>query len=186
MKLSSSLAAAAVCVVLAIAIKFAQLPNNFAAFGAAFIFCGAYLRGAWAWGVPLAGLAASDFLGQALGIPGVYAYAWEGMLLNYLGFAAMAGVGTMLRRRDDLPAVVGVAILGSVVYALISNFGSWLDPQMHYERTFAGLMHCYYMAIPFMRGTLSSDLFFTILFVMGYQAFLATRPATESASTKRT
>lgn len=173
----STLVVAAVVTVLAVVakLKFLPLADNFALFGALSLFCGAYLRGWAAWCLPIGGLIVSDFLGNALRIPGVYLYDYRAMLLNYVGFAAMIGIGSFLRQNAAIERTVIAVLSGSIAYFLISNFGSWLDPQLKYERSLSGLVQCYTMALPFYRTTFQSDVFFSaVLFgthwwAMNYQ-----------------
>jgi hypothetical protein len=87
------------------------------------------------------------------------------MAFNYAGFAAMVGVGHLLRRKDSAEWVVGSAMVGSLLFFLLSNFGCWLDPLLKYDRSFSGLLNCYGMAFYFFRYTLASDILFTLLFV---------------------
>jgi hypothetical protein len=159
----SSLVLAIVVTVLAVVakLKFVPLADNFALFGALSLFCGAYLRGWAAWCLPIGGMIVSDFLGTALRIPGVYLYDYRAMLFNYVGFAAMIGIGSMLRRNAAIERTVIAVLSGSIAYFLISNFGSWLDPQLKYDRSLSGLVQCYTMALPFYRTTFQADVFFS-------------------------
>ena len=56
--------------------------------------------------------------------------------------------------------------IGSVIFFIISNFGVWAISSM-YEKSFDGLVHCYFLAIPFFKNTFLSTLVFS------YTAFLA-------------
>ena len=47
----------------------------------------------------------------------------------------------------------------SKLFFLITNFGCWIGSTT-YPQNFAGLMECYVMGIPFLKGTLLSDLFY--------------------------
>ncbi len=133
------LVAASIFTLLAIVakLKFIPLEANFAMFGALSLFCGAYLRGWAAWVLPIAGMAVSDILGQWLRISGVHLYDFRSMLFNYAGFAAMIGIGHFMRRRDSIDVAVPTVLAGSLAFFLISNFGSWLDPQIKCEQSFA-------------------------------------------------
>ncbi len=171
----SSHLSALVFLALAVACKLKMLPmeTNFALFGALSIFCGAYLRGFTAWLIPIFGIAVSDLLGEWLQIPGVYRYDVRSMFFNYAGFAAMVGIGHVLRRKDTADWVLGSALAGSLAFFLLSNFGCWLDPLLQYDRSLNGLLNCYGMAIYFFRYTLASDVLFTLLFVGAYRVVLA-------------
>ncbi len=108
----------------------------------------------------------SDLLGEWLNVSGVYRYDLRAMLFSYAGLAAMIGIGLFLRHRQSISAVIGISALGSVAFFLLSNFGSWLDPLMKYDRSLAGLVECYAMALPFFRHTFASDILFAVVFVM--------------------
>lgn len=156
-----------------LALRFAPLPENFATFGALAFFCGLFLTGPARWFVPALVLFAADCLGHFLNVPGMGFYHPTSMVLNYIAFAAVASIGAGCStwwNRTSTPVVASIAslpfgvIAGSFVFFLISNFGAWLDPQMGYESSLAGLGRCYWMGLPFWRSTLASDLCFGLGF----------------------
>ena len=53
------------------------------------------------------------------------------------------------------------AILGSIIFFIITNFGVWLGGS--YEYNFEGLVLCYTLAIPFFTSSIFSTLIFSIL-----------------------
>ena len=57
--------------------------------------------------------------------------------------------------------LAGVTFLASLLFFLTTNFGSWLGQSLPYDRGPAGLLESYWMALPFWRGTLVSDLVFS-------------------------
>jgi hypothetical protein len=162
MKYSPTIAAFVFAVLAVIAKwKFIPLEYNFALFGALSLFCGAYLRGWGAWLLPVGALLASDIFGHFLRVPGVHLYGATSMLFNYLGFAAMIGIGHYMRRRPTIDIAIPTVLAGSLAYFVISNFGSFLDPQLKYEQSLAGLWQCYALAIPYYRTTFQSDVVFS-------------------------
>ena len=58
------------------------------------------------------------------------------------------------------------AFIGSVIFFIISNFGVWIVSST-YEKSFDGLVQCYFLAIPFFKNTFLSTLVFS------YTALLA-------------
>jgi hypothetical protein len=95
----------------------------------------------------------------------VYAYAltWD-QLVTFAWYAAIIWLGTNLREKSGQVRVVGAALASSVSFFLISNFAVWAAwPQM-YPRSIHGLMMSYAAGLPFFRGTVESDLFFSIAF----------------------
>lgn len=174
--------------IFAVSTRIIPLGWNFAAMGAFAVFCGGYLRGFKGVLLPVAVFAGSDWLGEWLGLSSFYRYHPASMAMNYLALASMGGVGHFLSRDkgNSLPKTVLVALGGSISFFLISNFGSWLDPAMgDYEKSFGGLVTCYINAIPFFRNTLSSDLVFSVVFVLSFdwarRFLLANRPVATHA-----
>ena len=55
----------------------------------------------------------------------------------------------------------GRHLLARLLFFLVTNFVSWLGQALPYDRGPAGLLESYWMALPFWRGTLASDLVFT-------------------------
>ena len=52
--------------------------------------------------------------------------------------------------------------LGALIFYFISNFGVWTTGIL-YEKNFAGLINCYFLALPFLKNTLISTLFYSYL-----------------------
>jgi hypothetical protein len=63
--------------------------------------------------------------------------------------------------------IAGAAVAGSVLFYVLTNFGTWLTTGM-YPRTLEGLAACYVAAIPFFQNTLAGDLFFSALLFGGF------------------
>ena len=93
----------------------------------------------------------------------------------YVALALYAVLGWLiLRKKVTLPRILGTALAASITFFLLTNFVSWLVMAMPYERSFLGLMQSYWMAVPFYRGTLFSDLQFTaLLFGLDYLLVVA-------------
>ena len=53
-------------------------------------------------------------------------------------------------------------VSSSLVFFIISNFGVWISGGI-YEKNIAGLVNCYIMAIPFLKNTMISTVFFSYL-----------------------
>ena len=66
---------------------------------------------------------------------------------------------------------MGAALASSISFFLISNFAVWAAWPAMYPRGVNGLMMSYVAGLPFFRGTLESDLFFTVAF-FGTPVFL--------------
>lgn len=138
-------------------------PANFAPVAALAIFGGSVLPRKYALVVPLGIMAVSDlFLGYHKLVPVV----WGCFLL----IAALSG---KMLKRFNMVRGFGMALLSSVIFYVVTNFAVWVSGGM-YAHTWAGLMECYYMAIPFFRNTLASDLTYTFGIFGVYGALMYT------------
>jgi hypothetical protein len=66
--------------------------------------------------------------------------------------------------------VLGAALASSVSFFLLSNFTTWAATNM-YPKTFQGVLMSYAAGVPFFRGTIESDLFFSVA-MFGTPVFL--------------
>lgn len=112
--------------------------------------------------VPLTIMAISDIL---IGNSMILLFTWS-------AFALIGIAGLALRRFSGSPAKlmvasVGAAIGGSVFFFLFTNFGVWFQGDgVTYAKTWAGLMECYAMGLPFYRTMILGNL----VFVPAYMA----------------
>ena len=124
-------------------------------------FSGSRLRSWFAVFVPLTVMVVSDALlnvlyGKKAFDP--FVYACYGLNVFW---------GWLFIRRITPVRVGGVALLASVQFFLITNFGVWLGSEGlvgQYEKSLAGLMLCYTEGIPFFFRTLTGELGYSALF----------------------
>ena len=163
-------------VLLAIAVRFLPflgplnvLPHawHFTPVAASLLFFGARGSRRQMW-IPLVLFAATDVILTKF----VYSYAlsWD-ILVTFAWYAAILWLGTNLREKSGPARVIGAALASSVSFFLISNFAVWAAWSQMYPRTFNGLMMSYAAGIPFFRGTVESDLFFSVA-MFGTPVFL--------------
>ena len=141
-------------------------PANFAPVAAVAIFGGAVLpRRAAVW-VPLAAMMLSD---AVIGFYDIMPVTWVCYMLIALASSLWLG------SRRSLPRGISLTLGASVFFFVVTNFAVWIASGM-YAHTWSGLAQCYYMALPFFRGTITSDLFYTAsLFGLFALAHLAAR-----------
>jgi hypothetical protein len=85
-----------------------------------------------------------------------------------------------LKSHKKFLPVLGTALLSSILFFVITNFGVWLTGGgWFYPRTWQGLVECYVMAIPFFRNTLAGDLVFTGVLFGLFELFLRSIRASE-------
>ncbi len=82
------------------------------------------------------------------------------MLFVYVGFGLTVFLGTALKHNRTLMAVPMSAVASSLLFYLITNFGSWLTDPM-YTKTLSGLLQSYLAGLPFLRNGLLGDLFYS-------------------------
>jgi hypothetical protein len=154
-------------VLLAIAIRFLPfagsmniLPHawHFTPVAASLLFFGARGSRRQMW-VPLLLLAATDVILTKFIY--TYTFSWD-HLVTWAWYAAILWLGTNLREKAGPVRVIGAALTSSVSFFLISNFAVWAAWPAMYPRSFSGLMMSYAAGLPFFRGTVESDMFFSI------------------------
>ncbi len=154
-------------VVGAAALRLVPHPPNFTPIGAMALFSGAYLgRRGLAFVAPLAALLLSDlFLGF-----------YHGMAFVYATTALIVVIGWLALQRISSLRVVGAALISSVLFFLLSNFGMWLFSGF-YPLTLSGFVTCYVAAIPFFQNTVVGDLFYSGLLFGGFALLERAIPA---------
>ncbi len=156
-------------VLLAIAVRFLPfagplniLPHawHFTPLAASLLFFGARGARRQMW-IPLVLLAATDVVLTKY----IYAvaFSWD-QLLTWAWYAAILWLGTNLREKATFWRVVGAALTSSISFFLVSNFAVWAAWPGMYPRGFSGLMMSYATGLPFFRGTVESDLLFSLVF----------------------
>ena len=162
-------------VLLAIAVRFLPfagplniLPHawHFTPLGASLLFFGARGSRRQMW-VPVVLLAATDVILSRF----IYAYpiAWD-QFVTWAWYAAILWLGTTLHEKASIVRVIGAALGTSVSFFLLSNFTTWAATDM-YPKTLQGVMMSYAAGVPFFRGTVESDLFFSLA-MFGTPVFL--------------
>ena len=137
-------------------------PWNFAPVGGTSVFAGARLRGWQAYLLPIVLMAVTDPLvgGYSVVTPFVYG-----------SFLINVWIGRRLRNSESPMRIGAAAVISSVQFFLISNFGTWLG---YYPHTWAGLTRCFTLAIPYYAPTLLSDVL-TCGVLFGLHAWLSRR-----------
>jgi hypothetical protein len=145
-------------ILIAAALRLVPHPPNFSPIGAMALFGGAYLgRRTLAFLAPLGAMLLSDaVIGFHSGMPFVYG-----------SVALIVLVGWALAKRPTVLRVAGAALIGSVLFFIVTNLGTWIVSGM-YPHTLAGLTACFVAAIPFFQNTAAGDLFFSALLFGGF------------------
>jgi len=160
-----------------------QWLHNFAPV-AAIALCGAvYLPRRTAIALPLVMLLVSDI------VLNVFHYHQPLLTVEiiprYLALLLIGGLGLALRGRANLLRLLGASAVGSVIFYVVTNTGSWIY-EPGYAKNAAGWLQAMTSGLPgfpptwtFYRHTLISDLCFTALF---YACLHATARSAEPAA----
>jgi len=136
---------------------------NFVPMGAVAVYAGARLPRRWAWVVPVAAMALSDLI-LDYGTQRPELTRWA----IYSTFAATTLIGAIANRPRIGHWLLPLLSLGaSVFFFVTSNLATWAEGLL-YPLTFAGLVQCFVLAIPFFGNTVAADLLGTAtLFGLG-------------------
>ena len=146
----------------AILLRLLPHPWNLTPLGAMFLFGGAaFSRRRDSLLIPMVALLLSDIAVMYLLYGGRYGWNWSPF--TWVAFLLVGLIGWTLRGRTSMARVAGASLAGSLVFFLLSNFGTWISGGM-YPLTFSGLTACYVAALPFLRNTVLGDLVYAGLF----------------------
>lgn len=148
-----------ILIIFAVLARLVPHPLNFAPITALALFGGVYLPRKYAFIIPFGALLISDFF---IGFYGLQMYA------VYLSFGLISLVGLWLKNHKKVFNVVFSSIFSSVLFYLITNL-VFLYSNSLYPKTFEGQIQSYIAALPFFRGTLFGDLFYTGVFFGGFE-----------------
>jgi len=131
---------------------------NFAPITAIAIFAAIYLPIRQAVVLPLVIRFISDVI--------IGFFSWQLMIAVYLSHLFGVALGLWVRRNKSFGRVLTAPILSAVVFFLVTNF-AWLYAS--YTNDLPGILLAYTNGLPFLRGTLMGDVFYTLALVGGYE-----------------
>ena len=155
-------------VVIGTVFRFLPHPANFAPITAIAIFGGAMLPRRMAVIAPVLAMIVSDLV---IGMHSLVLVTW-----SCFGLIALASNYTLKKR--NIVRGIEVTFAASIFFYLVTNFAVWASGTI-YAHTWAGLMRCYYLALPFFRNTILGDVVYTGALFSLY--FLAVKLATKLA-----
>jgi len=182
----SSVILVGVAAVIAIALR--VQPNsllNFTALGALALLCGAVVRPLWlAVLIPLCCRAITDVVLELQTGYGFYG-SWA---FDYSAYLIICLVASRISFRGWKAPLGGLT--SAMIFFLISNFGVWAMAgagEGAYTRDLSGLITCFTLGLPFIKGTLIGDLVFSSVFFAALHAVEshAASDATDLAGVER-
>lgn len=147
-------------IALAAAARLMKHPPNFTPIAAIALFGGWYFTKKYFVAIPLAAMFLSDiFIGF---------YDWRLTAVVYLGIVLTFGIGWLLKKNVSWRKVIMGSLAGSVIFFLTTNFAVWALYQW-YPHTWAGLVNCFALALPFFKNSLAGDLFYSVVLFGVYE-----------------
>lgn len=147
-------------IILAVISRFIPHIPNFAPITAIAIFAGAYLPWKKAAGITLAVRLISDiFLGF---------FSWPLMLAVYSSHLAGIFLGLWIKHAKKYRwlKIGGSSLIASALFFLATNFAFLYS---NYPHNLEGVIQAYINGLPFLRGTLTGDMFYTLTLFAGCQ-----------------
>jgi hypothetical protein len=139
---------------------------NFSPLGALGLFGAAYFAKKWqAFLIPILAIFLSDLFINNVVLHQYYPnFTWfyEGFYWQYGSYLLITLIGILIFTKVNTSRIIGGALLSTILFFLISNFGTWASGAM-YPKTLEGLAACYVAGIPFIKGTLMGTLFYSAL-----------------------
>jgi hypothetical protein len=156
-----------ILILLAVLSRLFPHPANFAPMMAIGIFGGAMFKEKrWAYIVPLLSIWLSDLLLNNVVFGGYFeGFVWfyEGWYWQYAAYLLVPFLSTLLFKNNISAGKVALMGIGSgLLFFLVSNFGVWYSTTM-YPKTGEGLLLCYTMGLPYLKGTLLGNLFYSVI-----------------------
>ena len=161
-------------IIAAAASRFMPHPPNFTPIGGMALFGAAYFaKKYWAYLIPFLALWFSDLIMNNI----VYAEYQTGFtwitsfaLFNFLAFGLIVFLGSNVLKKINLPNVIGASVAGSLIFFLVTNFGTWYaDPFNMYADDFGGLAAAITAGLPLFWNTLAGDLVYVGVLFGGFE-----------------
>ena len=103
---------------------------------------------------------------------------YNNIIFVYLALLLIAFIFYKIKKKVNFKNLLFYGFGSSAIFFIISNFGVWLlgSPGINnipYEKSIAGLIQCYYLAIPFFGNTFFSTLIFAYPAIYIYKSLTA-------------
>lgn len=147
-------------------------PANFAPMMAIGIFGGAlFFKRIWAVLIPIISIWLSDLVINNVFLAAYFKeFTWfyGGWYWQYGVYAIIPVIAMFVFKKNiNVGKLLGINIGTALLFFIISNFGVWASGTM-YPKTGEGLLACYAMGLPFLKGSLLSNLFYSAVLFGGY------------------
>ena len=143
-------------------------PANFSPIAITGLFGAAYFSKKWQiFLIPIAATWLSDlFINNMIYAAYYPKFTWfyPGFYCQYGSYLLITLVGIFILKRVNVSRIIGAALMATLLFFLLTNFGVWIGSKV-YPQHLTGLISCYVAGIPFLKGTLMGNLFYsTVMF----------------------
>lgn len=163
-----------------------HLPN-FTAVGAMALFGAAHFNKKYlAFFVPIAAMWLSDlFINNMIYTSETFVWFQSFQLFTIIPMALIVLAGLFVFNNKVTPSkVLTGSIVATIIFFLVSNFGTWMSPYSLFPDTFAGLVSTYVAGLPFALNGLAGDLFFSLALFGTYFLFTTKFPSFKLSKVK--
>ena len=158
----------AVLIALGVAGRLLPHPPNFTPMAAIALFAGfIFMKKYMAVVAVVAVMLLTDYF--AFGYLSPDWFASKSMMVVYLALLFPIVFRGFLQKKLGVLRIAGAALASSTVFFVATNLAVWAFSPM-YEKTFAGLVLCYTMAIPFFQNTIAGDMMWSGIIFGSYFA----------------
>lgn len=160
-KINIRFLAIVVLVVVAACFRFLKLPSNFSPVTGIALFGAAYFSRKYvAILIPFVILWVSNLVLDNVFYAQWYeGFQWFSQPFVFGAFVLIVLLGFVFLKKVNFYRVIGASLTASVLFFLVTNFGSWLGSP-HYPQTFEGLIMSYAAGIPFITNPGADHYFF--------------------------
>jgi hypothetical protein len=160
---------------------------NFSPLGAIGLFGAAYFQKKWqAFIIPVAATWLSDlFINNVIYAKYYPTFTWlyHGFYWQYGTYVLIILAGMIMLKKVNPARVIAASLISTAIFFLVSNFVCW-PGSATYPQNVGGLMTCYAAGIPFLKGTLLGDLFYSGVLFGSFALLQKIIPALQLANLK--
>lgn len=91
------------------------------------------------------------------------------MIYNVIAIILMVLLSSQFLKKITFSSVLLTTVGASVIFFLVTNFGSWASEKSIYTNDFSGLMNSYLAGWPFFKTSLLSNLVFSVILFGSYE-----------------
>lgn len=92
---------------------------------------------------------------------------YDGFIWQYIAYIAVGLLGSRLFSKVTKSNIILASLSATMLFFILTNFGAWVSLPL-YPKSISGLVEAYTAGVPFLKGTLVSDLVYTTILFGGY------------------